>query len=527
MIRRIGVSVCLIGLALVLASEAQDSKAPTKLVEPKTEATPASPIDAVVEAELADRKRQDQAIAWLREPSDVQFNELPLREVVVFLAEAHKARIRLDNVDFAHAELLVTMSSSGQPLSHVLHRAMQSPELAWTVHRGDIVITTISRLSQMLETRVYNVGRLQQLSASRVIIPRQPAAPPPNGFLSPGFNSSSSVPEDSLISLIEEAIDALWRNRNGEGGTISRLGNQLVIRQTFHAHEQTARLLQALEVAFARKPGASALWVISPEDAQRWHRVQKGLRRELDLQLVDISLEDFARALGEHAELEVFVDRAALRAEKVADDLVLNLPNGHYFAQDALQQPLDAHHLVAVIDDGAVRITIQAAGRIQQTVVYDVADLIRAAEDSDNLIATINESTSGPWMTTDGEGGTLSEFPGGLFVIRQTDAVHKQITLLLQELRQAQKDVPKEAARPLANDIETRFFKAKSKDEAEALERLILSFVAPNTWDVSGGRGLLRTAEDRLIIQQTKTVHDQIDQFLREYQQAKPIGTAK
>ena len=108
--------------------------------------------------------------------------------------------------------------------------------------------------------------------------------------------------------------------------------------------------------------------------------------------------------------------------------------------------------------------------------------------------------------------------------IRQAERSHTQIALLLQELRQARKDTVKEDAAPKANELETRFHKAKSKDEAESLERLILTFVSPATWDVSGGRGVLRTAEDRLIIQQTKAVHDQIDLFLREYQQAKPIG---
>ena len=528
MIRRVGVPVCLVGLAWVLSSVAQDSKAPPKPVDPVAETTPVSPLDAVVEAELADRKRQDQTVAKLREPSDAHFSDNSLKDVAAFLANESKVRIRLEVVDFAHVELPITMSLTRQPLSHVLHRAMQSSELAWTVHRGDIVITTINRLSQMLETRVYNVGGLQQLSANRVIIPRQPAAPPSGGFFSPGFASSPSVPEDSIISLIEEAIDSPWRNRDGEGGTISRLGNQLVIRQTYHAHEQIARLLQGLKAALERKPGAPALWVIAPDDAQRWHRVQKGLRRELDLNFVEISLDEFASFLAEQTKLEIFVDHAALKAEKVADNVVLNLANGRYVVQEGMRQALDAYHLAAVVDDGAVRITTaQAAGQIQQTVIYDVADLNRTAGENDNLMATVTESTSGPWMVTDGSGGTLSEFPGGLFVIRQTDAVHKQITLLLHELRQAQKDAPQEAAQRLPNDIETRFVKAKSKDEAEALERLILSFVAPNTWDVSGGRGLLRTAEDRLIIQQTKTVHDQIDQFLREYQQAKPIGTAK
>ncbi|HLQ46959.1 MAG TPA: hypothetical protein VK137_19605, partial [Planctomycetaceae bacterium] len=72
--------------------------------------------------------------------------------------------------------------------------------------------------------------------------------------------------------------------------------------------------------------------------------------------------------------------------------------------------------------------------------------------------------------------------------------------------------------------FETRFYKAGSKAEAESLERLLQEFVAPNTWDVSGGRGVLRSAEDRLIVRQTPAVNEQIEQFFREYQLAKPVG---
>lgn len=529
--RRILVSVLGVWLAIIVASVAQDSKAPTatKPAEPKSNSAAVSPIEAVLEAEHADRKRQEQAIAWLREPSEVHFTNIPLKDVAAFLADSHKARIQIRIGDKALSKFQVTMSVAGQPLSHVLNRAMQSPELAWTVHRGDIVITTVEHQQKMLEARIYRVGRLQQLSAARVLAQRLPVTKPkPIGAFGPGGLPTEIQPDDAIISLLQEAIDAPWGVVSSEGGTVSLFGDHLVVRQTFHAHEQIVRLLQTVEAALAREPGSTPLLVMSPEDAQRHQHVQKALRRELKLQLVETALDDVAKMLAKQIEAEVFVDRAALKEEKVSDDVALDLADGSYTAQDALQQALEPHHLAAVIDDGAIRVTTaQAAGRIRQTVVYDVADLVRIEDDIQSLQKTVIDSTSGPWQSRDGEGGTLTAFPGGLFVIRQTEAIHTEIALLLHELRQVKKDAPKEAARSLLNDIETRFYKTKSKDEAEALERLILTFVAPTTWDSSGGKGLLRTAEDRIIIQQTKAVHDQLDQFLREYQQAKPLAPAK
>ncbi|TXT21916.1 MAG: Uncharacterized protein FD138_3929, partial [Planctomycetota bacterium] len=312
-------------------------------------------------------------------------------------------------------------------------------------------------------------------------------------------------------------------NSDGEGGTQSLFGELLVVRQTFQAHEQITRLLRAVEAALAREPGSPSLLVMSPEDAPRWLTAQKALRRELKLKLSDTPLDDVVKMLREQTEVDVFIDHAAFNEVKISESIALNLPDGQYPAHKAMQLALEPHQLAAVLDDGAIRITTAAqATRFLQAVVYDVTDLLRSEDDIATLISTLQENTSGPWRDIAGEGGTLSQFPVGLFVIRQSDAVHSQIALLLHELRQAKKELPKEAAKPLPSDLETKFHKAKSKDEAEALERLILTFVAPNSWDVSGGRGLLRTAEDRLIIQQTKAIHDQIDQFLREYQQAKP-----
>lgn len=523
-----------IWLTLFAACSAQDSKVPAKPAEPK-ESSAVAGLESASEAELSNRRWRDEAQALLRKPTDVEFAEYPIEDAVKFLAEFHNARIRLDRTALNAKQSLtpVTISAVGQPLSHVLNRLMQAPDLAWTVHRGDIVITTVKALP--LETRVYRIGRLLQLSSKRAPLkPSAAATAGPGGF---GFGNPASGPVSpfeldhtgiDVTQLLESSIDARWMNNAGEGGTQSLFGELLVVRQTYQAHEQIALLLRAVEAVLAREPGSPSLLVMSPEDAPRWLASQKAMRRELKLKLSDTPLEDVAKMLREQTEVDVFIDHTALKAAGVSENVALNLPDGQYPAHKAMQLALEPHQLAAVLDDGAIRLTtVPQATKFLPTVVYDVADLLRTEDDVFTLTSTLQENTSGPWLDTAGEGGTLNQFPVGLFVIRQSDTVHSQIALLLHELRQAKKELPKEAAKPLPNDLETKFHKAKSKDEAEALERLILTFVAPNSWDVSGGRGLLRTAEDRLIIQQTKAIHDQIDQFLREYQQAKPITPTK
>ena len=87
MMRRFGLSVLCVWLTLLAVNMAQESKPPAKPAEMKADAATGSLIEAIVDAELADRKRQDQAIAWLRVPSEVQFVEAPLADVATFLSD--------------------------------------------------------------------------------------------------------------------------------------------------------------------------------------------------------------------------------------------------------------------------------------------------------------------------------------------------------------------------------------------------------------------------------------------------------
>ena len=518
-------------LSLFAVCRADEPKAPAK-PNPNPANDAALSMEATVESELSNRRLREEAEAWLRLPTDADFVEAKLEEVIHYLADQHKARIRIDHnaIESGQSSKPITLSASGLPLSQVLNRAMQGPELAWTIHQGDIVVTTVDKLP--FETRVYRLSRLRQLESKRAIphVPDRATQQMGFGNINVPINvpfSPSGDDSEHFVRLLQEAIAVRWRDVDGEGGKLSLFGELLVARQTYHAHQQIGLLLKAVEAALAREPGSPTLLVMPPAESQRFLAAQKGLRRELKLKLMLTPLDEFVKTIAKQTELEVFIDHSALATANISESIELNLLDGQYPAHQALKIALEPAALIAVIDEGAIRITTpERAEKFYLTVVYDIADLVRSEEDVQPLIQLLQESAGGPWKDTDGEGGTLTDLPGGLFVIRQSDSVHTQIALLLHELRQAKKESLKDNVKPAANDVEKRFYKAKSKDEAEALERLILTFVAPNTWDVSGGKGLLRIAEDRLIIQQTKAVHDQIDNFLRDYQQAKPIGTA-
>ncbi len=523
-------SVLLVSSFLV----AQDAKVPPKLAEPKAETAGVSPIDEAVAAELADRARRDEVVAWLSKPTQVSFADTPLADAAKFLADTHEVRIRLDAVpitDRAHTLIPVTLVTEKQSLAHVLNRITQSVGAVWTIHRGDILITSPDREQQLHETRVYRVGRLLRLSAARAVLSAPPVPRPLNGggfgISSPSQVSPELANDELLVRFVTESTSVPWQITAGEGGTVSLLGDQLIVRQTYHGQEEVARLLRFAEQALSRAPGSPPLLVMPADEVAQLARLQKALRREIDLRFVQTPLPEVVALLHDRLGEEVYIEQSEATKGLKDASLEFSLTEGRFVAREALRQLLSPQDLTAVIDDGAICITIAERAHLRQvSAIYDIADLLHTTDDLSALQSTIQEGTSGSWQQLSGEGGTISDLLGGLLVIRQNEQVHTEIALLLHEIRQARKEAIKDPPTPKATEQEARFHKAKSKEEAESLERLILTFVSPATWDVSGGRGVLRTAEDRLIIQQTKAVHDQIDQFLREYQQAKPIGPA-
>ena len=136
MIPRMSVSVLLVSLIASLVVVAQDAKVSTQPTEPKPETAVLSPIDEAVAAELAERARRDEAVAWLSKPTQVSFADTPLADAAKFLADTHEVRIRLDAVpiaDMAFAQTPVTLVTEKQTLAHVLNRVTQSVGAVWTI----------------------------------------------------------------------------------------------------------------------------------------------------------------------------------------------------------------------------------------------------------------------------------------------------------------------------------------------------------------------------------------------------------
>lgn len=489
--------------------------------------------DDRVQRELETRRLNDETRAKLRLAHKFEFKDVPLADVVSLIGKQTQLRLRLDEAALKaqgiHINTPITRSNTRpQPLSEFLGRLLLPLLLDWRLDRGDVVISTHDQLRQILETRIYPIGELRRLAQKREAeleqlgVTSEPLGPP----FAVASNSFSESFEQSLTRLLEAEISGPWMASDGEGGGSPGLvGEGLVVLQTDRVHTEVANLLRTL-TASLRQPHGSPPRLVreTDEEIARFMSLQKKLGQNIELAFTETPLSDVAQFIGDCIDEDVWINNEALIEEGIQPDTPITITASGSLGSlwSRMFEPLT---LSAQINQGVLEFTTHNEAHERfDTVVFDIAELLNDEQDVQSLIRLIQEASSGPWLDTGSEGGTISEFPGGLLVIRQRFHGQTEIAALLQELRQAQQADAQPPATANARKLETRFWRAASKTEAESLERLILTFVAPQSWHGNGGTGQLRSAEDRLIIHQTPAVQQQVEKFLIRYQQARPLG---
>ncbi len=484
------------------------------------------PLDEIFRTREESRKGEAEALGKLRERYSVEIKNKPLTETLQLFAEITKLSFRLETVALEEegigTDTPVTLETiRPQRMIDLLPRVLQPLQLTWRLEGRDVVVTTGAKAKLDLELRTYPIGRLLRRAAQREN--QLPAEFVDNGLPRRRDGSSAELAE-VLERGLHEATNFQWKVNDGEGGSAKVVQETLVVHQNFQAHREIASLLRAIEMALARQPGLPPLKAVeSDDDAATIVRLQRMLGKEVEIDFAETPLTDVVTYLSNYFEEDIVLDVEALTGEGIAPDSAVTF-TGHLPFRAAMHFILRPLGLVVDIQNGAAFITTQAQFKgHHEIVVYDIADFLKAGSSPSELIRLVEETTSGVWMSRGEDSGVITEAPGGLLLIRERAEVQTEIALLLHDLRKSMSEDGRMPLPAKTAGMETRFFRAKSKREAEALDQLIQTFVAPRSWDVSGGRGQLRTAEDRLIIRQTKTIHEQIERFLREYQQAPPI----
>lgn len=419
------------------------------------------------------------------------------------------------------------------PLHQGLNLMLSPYRLSWYVEDDVLHITTLDVEHERQLVRSYSVRHLLR----------------------------SGITPDSLIDAVQSMTRGLWEDTNGAGGTLSVVGQVLTVRQSFQVQRQVESLLAALS--------HSSAWQYV-EYPRRHVRQLELLEQPIDeIKFVDAPLKDAIEFMGELVGTTIRIDEAALEDEGIVSDEPVSLQLPMRPLRTALKLVLEPLQLTTIVKDGMLTVTTATEAEDEDslhTVVYDVRELDAATVADDAAQSRVEavveaiQNTTDPWLNIDGSGGELALPGGGRMVVRNTDRVHAEIRRLLAAQRrllqepETEDDAP---AQPPRGPVETRFYRVPT-ESAEDLLSAIPALVAVETWQhldaldaVDGMKhaGTIRKVDvgsrvierrkgipqngkpgDKpapevertvvkqtvLIIRNTRSVHTQIDDFLRD-----------
>jgi hypothetical protein len=198
---------------------------------------PLSREDALPPLTATERKI-DEA---LTKPTQMEFVETPLQDVVDFLKEYHGIEIQLDKKALDQANVAtdaaVTLNLKGVRLVSALNLMLGKLDLAWTVRDDVLLITSQDNSEALAVTKLYAVGDL--------VVCRDAKGRPYDDY-------------DTLTNLITSSVEPMtW---DGVGGANSASGATfgnakiLVISAPYPVQRQVAELLRNIRTIARESP---------------------------------------------------------------------------------------------------------------------------------------------------------------------------------------------------------------------------------------------------------------------------------
>ncbi len=377
----------------------------------------------------------------------------PLNDVVTFLSLSAAIQIVIDTDVFQQEGIAtdtpVTRKLSGLKLRSLLNLILTPLELAAIPGEEVLLVTTLQKAKERLLTRTYPVSDLCRVTGS----------------------GENAFDFRGLMALLEEETSGPWLNRGGEGGTMTEfyLTGSLSIRQSYRVHREILELLRNLRAAqnsnllharkselqkwdeqraaavsaLLKRPAAPVEFVevLHTPKSENERRIETGLDKSLSLSFQDSPLTEVVASFARQLSINVVIDNEALTEEGIATDTPVTLQLTQITGRSALELLLRPLQLSAVIDNEVLLVT--TASKEKEKLVshtYPVSDLIGPHGGYQSLMTMFETTTSGPWMNTSGEGGTMTELhTTGSLVVRQAPAVQRQVLNLLRQQREAQK----------------------------------------------------------------------------------------
>lgn len=472
--------------------------------------------------ELLDQVQNKRVSAELRDVS--------LDHAIIHLSEQSGIPMQLDAVALEELGVPVDEPVSAQlenvRVSSALSRLLDRRDLGWTIENESLQITSNEVIEENLQTMVIPVADIVEWFRENS---RRDETRDRFGFAeSIEFSSvrATSLPtegaaDEVLIDLIQQHSGGLWEELDGAGGTLSFDAGLLTVHQSLPVILQIESFLKRLRLIQKSEPSTD-LWAI-PEGGFGWpenRKATEALRKKISVKFVDTPLHDVVAYVGQQLGIQFEIDTQALDEIGLLDVVPINLTMSAT-ASAVLKQVLDNLELTwLVLDDMCQVTTLDASDEYLFAIVADTRQLVAREQFSDSrLVETIQNETNGLWVEVDGTGGSIDTV-GGLTFIRQTQQTIAEISVLLKDLKERAANASSPETRVDPRRMETRFYQAGSKEEAEALMTALTSFVFPDTWETDGGKGVMIEVGSKLVVRQTPEVHKAIAEFISELRAA-------
>ena len=527
--------------------------------------------------------QEQRILQSLSQRIKVEAEDAPLSEVIQFISQSIDREILIDTPALADAGISTDQNTTfklGEMTTwQALHFLLKPFQLSWTARDGVLEITTNEETEAQLVTRVYDVRKLCELlePISKEILsqPRHQQRGSagmgggggggggmmgggtggggmfslPVQALGPaviGMGTSSDIFHEthssepvsletmSIESFLANVMRSLtlwkWLEIDGEGGAIQAGKGCLIVRQNSQAQFHIAGILEGLErLLDPKSPSKSTplrrIGYPYEEDTDIFASLSKLKNLEIDNQGLENALQQIATEAG----CRLLIDAPTLADEGISSDQPVKCHLHKLPLGICLKKLLEPLQLTYVVEEGVLVITtIAKADETLSIRVYDISNCHKITKPLSyaRLLSTLADLTSGKWLELEGEGGQAELLSSKHLLVLQTQQVHSEIELLIEELS------ADKTGSPAKSPITLRVYTAPDTETAVDLVK-ILPRILGNAWIENGSadNGSIDQAGNSLLINQTWAVHLKIEKIIdaitmsRRKQNPSPFGS--
>ncbi|MFT5525617.1 MAG: hypothetical protein ACI9HK_003587 [Pirellulaceae bacterium] len=451
-------------------------------------------------------KKSTPAVSSLSDRISVNLKRTPLAEFAEFIRantafDCELDMPALDDVGI-DPDTEVTVKLAGVSLYSVLNSVTRRLELDWRLDGKLIVVSTPEYVESRQVVRTYNCADL---------------------FYDP---IEKTIDRNRLVDLIQGVVAPYSWESVGGPGAITSYRESLLISQGFHTHEDVSELLTTLsQIAktYDKDPHAVISQIDFPNDP--YSKLRRQLQdKRIRLEFTNAKLGDVVRYISSETGINFELDEKSLDEIGISPNVTVTFECKETALDQALKRMLKDLELTYVIRDEVVLISTPEEAECKLAVrIYPVRDLVIDRNSKELERALYRIVTPQSWDHNGGP-GTIDRFERTTsLVIAQTDYVHDQIRVLLEQLRAAKAETSAEAKQQL-NDAEQRvqvqihyFHSAAEKPIADDVLKIVKENIPELSDDAIKEFGnSVSVLNSRVIVRAPASVHRQISNLLEQ-----------